>query len=316
MKRGFSKYLLCILVISILLSSSAFAVGQLTSENSASEVKCSEFSVANCLDYDECEIKKFTQIYLVIFKTQKEKCTKKPIPVCGNDIVEGDEECDETDFARYTGACDEYSSSFSSGSLQCTSSCEIDITDCESTSTTTQTTTASGGTSQEYKSVKWTCTNGYSDTEKGDCQDSDYWIGYTRGFCKAKCSGCGVESFTLSSKCESDQKPVCGDGICETGETITSCPKDCEIEITGCDADLCEKYVCCSGSQCNLMGWPKQCEDCTNDICTKSTGILKIKRIDDNSNLISGTVAEVVGVGVETSNDPSDGKTKFTNLVL
>src|SRR3989338_8241241 len=160
MKRGFSKYLLCILVISILLSSSAFAVGQLTSENSASEVKCSEFSVANCLDYDECEIKKFTQIYLVIFKTQKEKCTKKPIPVCGNDIVEGDEECDETDFGTYGGACDEYSSSFSSGSLQCTSSCEIDISGCKSTGTTTTMTTE--GNSQEFNKVEWKCTNGYS----------------------------------------------------------------------------------------------------------------------------------------------------------
>src|SRR3989344_7795487 len=154
MKRGFSWHLVVIFVIMIFLSSFAFAVGQLTgsAEETAADVKCSEISVANCLDYDECELKKFTQIYLVIFKTQKEKCTKKPIPVCGNDIVEGDEECDETDFARYTGACDEYSSSFSSGSLQCTSSCEIDITDCESTSTTTQTTTGSGGTSQEYKS--------------------------------------------------------------------------------------------------------------------------------------------------------------------
>src|SRR3989338_5119997 len=178
MKRGFSKYLLCILVISILLSSFAFAVGQLTSESSASDnVKCSEISVKDCLDYDECEVKKFTQIYLVIFKTQKEKCTKKPIPVCGNDIVEGDEECDETDFGTYGGACDEYSRSFSSGSLQCTSNCEIDISDCKSKSTSDETIIDTVGTSQEYKSVKWTCTNGYSDTESGDCQDSDYWIG-------------------------------------------------------------------------------------------------------------------------------------------
>src|SRR3989338_7335502 len=221
MKRGFSKYLLCILVISILLSSSAFAVGQLTSENSASEVKCSEISVKDCLDYDECEVKKFTQIYLVIFKTQKEKCTKKPIPVCGNDIVEGDEECDETDFAKYTGACEDYSSSFSSGTLQCTSNCEIDISGCKSKSTTTQTstTTTSGGTSQ-FKSVAWACTDGFSSKKTAACQTSKEWYSYTNGYCDARCgdSNCEVQSFSVTSACQSD-----------TTTTKTGCTTEAKI---------------------------------------------------------------------------------------
>src|SRR3989338_9578736 len=111
MKKGNSViFLFLVLVILLLSASQVLPVGYLSTELDAdssgqntanTEAKCSEISIKDCLNYDECEIKKFTQIYLKIFKKEKERCTKKPIPVCGNDIVEGNEECDETDFGTY-----------------------------------------------------------------------------------------------------------------------------------------------------------------------------------------------------------------------
>src|SRR3989344_993469 len=108
MKRGNSVISLFLVIVILLLSASqVLPVGYLSTELDAdsgeqyaanTEFKCSEISVKDCLNQDEFEIKKFTQIYLKIFKKEKEKCAQKPIPVCGNDIVEGDEECDETDF--------------------------------------------------------------------------------------------------------------------------------------------------------------------------------------------------------------------------
>ena len=119
------------------------------------------------------------------------------------------------------------------------------------------------GNSQEFKKVEWKCTNGYSGSDSGDCDDSDYWIGYTTGFCKAKCSGCGVESFTLSSKCASEHNTFCGDGVCETGETATSCPDDCEM--TGCtkEAKICPdgSSVFRTGINCEFAECPPETDE-------------------------------------------------------
>ncbi len=136
-------------------------------------------------------------------------------------------------------------------------------------------------------------------------------------------------------KAECGNTSTCGNGICETGEADEpggcgqnaspgclgppayrgTCPKDCAV--AGCDVNLCKKYVCCDNTStngCQLLGLPKQCEDCTNDICAKGTAVIKVKRINQSLNLISGTVAEVIGYGVEYSNEANDGKTVFTNL--
>ena len=44
------------------------------------------------------------------------------------------------------------------------------------------------------------------------------------------------------------------------------------------------------------------------------TGAIKIKRVDKNLDPISGTVAEVIGLGTETANEVDDSKTKFVNV--
>ena len=85
-----------------------------------------------------------------------------------------------------------------------------------------------------------------------------------------------------------------------------TCPKDCKV--TGCtkEAKICPdgSYVFRTGANCEFPACPQA-----------GSGTVKILRIDQNSNLIAGTVAEVIGIGVESANDPSDGKTKFINLV-
>jgi len=55
-------------------------------------------------------------------------------PECGNDIREGDEECDGDDFGGYGNGvdqCKEYDNRYERGDLICTNECEIDVSQCD-----------------------------------------------------------------------------------------------------------------------------------------------------------------------------------------
>ena len=52
-------------------------------------------------------------------------------PGCGNNVIEGTEECDGTDFGQYTGTCYNYNSEiYGKGNLSCSGSCTIGNTSC------------------------------------------------------------------------------------------------------------------------------------------------------------------------------------------
>ena len=60
-----------------------------------------------------------------------QKIPSVPQPVCGNNVVEGKEDCDGTAFYADVKSCDEYSSKYSSGKLKCTSDCKYDLSECQ-----------------------------------------------------------------------------------------------------------------------------------------------------------------------------------------
>ncbi len=76
---------------------------------------------------------------------------------------------------------------------------------------------------------------------------------------------------TCDGSADADVDP-CGDGVCEAGETATSCPVDCEGLCGGseCDGLCCDDVcvddvdgACCSEEDCYdaCGGEPEPCED-------------------------------------------------------
>ena len=141
-----------------------------------------------------------------------------PNAVCGNGAVEGDELCDQGDLAGRT--CQ--SEGFTSGGLQCTPDCTLDMSNCK------------------------TCGNSVADPGE-ECDGSD--LGGVAS-CADLNAGAAGEALLCSPDCTYDLTNCsgCGDG------TIAG-PEDCEPATDTTKADL-------GGATCEELGWDGGNLDC------------------------------------------------------
>ena len=80
--------------------------------------------------------------------------------------------------------------------------------------------------------------------------------------------------------------PVCGNNICETGETNSNCPKDCPVQSISCNqlcknknyaSGYCDSQIVfpgtsallCNGTNLFSVGWTQDCHGSTNDSASK-----------------------------------------------
>lgn len=99
-----------------------------------------------------------------------------------------------------------------------------------------------------YSIAYWQCYDQTSDKQGGgtSCKPSEVWKKYAEEFCNNHCDKetgkCGVNTFGVYSECSGDtiiQQPVCGNGICESGEG-----EICRIK----EAVACEENKPCRAS--------------------------------------------------------------------
>ena len=89
-----------------------------------------------------------------------------------------------------------------------------------------------------YRIAYWECYDKINEKQGGgtSCKPSEVWKKYAEEFCSNHCDNktgkCGVNSFGVYSECSGDTiitTPVCGNGICESGEG-----EICQIEAVAC----------------------------------------------------------------------------------
>ena len=112
-----------------------------------------------------------------------------------------------------------------------------------------------------YKSASWQCYDGIigssaTNEEGNPCKPAEVWKKYAEKSCNEHCkiiedsnlTKCGINSFSVSNDCSGEviSSPVCGNGICESGEgqicSVEACEqgKKCEPKLAKC-YDNCAK---------------------------------------------------------------------------
>lgn len=179
----------------------------------------------------------------------------EPLPGCGNDRLEGSEECDGVNLAGYT--CEILG--FQAGTLGCTALCQFDTTGC---------------------SIPLDCGNGVIDSgEECDTANLGGENCLSQGYAGGTLS-CGETCQFNTSMCQTFEG--CGNGVVDPGE---SCDDANTAPCDGCD-QLCRFEMCGNGwidcgEQCddgnssNGDGCSSTCQNeylCGNGICEAAAG--------------------------------------------
>jgi hypothetical protein len=181
---------------------------------------------------------------------------------CGNGSIDQGEACDGLDVGGLD--CASHLGGSFTGPLACTAACALDTSGCTSPS-------CGNGMLDAGEH----CDGATFDPSFDDCDD----FGFAPGF--VSCQSCLADT----SMCE-----LCGNGMCDPGETSCSCPGDCpddplscslcECGSSGgscaCDADCVDRGDCCVNA-CNACG---ACGAvCGNGLCGPSEEPLGVRRL-------------------------------------
>lgn len=233
----------------------------------------------NCTDY--------SSTYISGKLTCNKDCTVNTsacqAPKCGNGKLDDDEYCDGSSFMFGISTCKEYSPTYVSGMLKCTSKCEIDTTGCQA----------------EVK-----CGNGKLDDDEWcdgtlflDNDDNCTSMGYASG--KLTCSpSCQL----VTTSCVSKAEAKCGDGVvnqttedCDKtafrdGKTLCSqyssayksgnlkCTSSCQYDLSSCVKDTASKCgdgIVQDGEDCDGSAFYADVDTCSEYSSDYGTGNLK-----------------------------------------
>lgn len=220
-------------------------------------------------------------------------------PVCGDDVIEGEEECDGDNLGGET--CE--SQGFFGGELQCTDGCLFDTSACLETSCgdgncdTYEGETCSScpedcPCGEAYCVDFITCIYECTDMECAeDChlsgcaeaqENSGLILICIQDSCSSECDdpsadGCHTCTVTncgayLASCYQSVCPGTCGDGVCDGDEDHTNCPEDC----SECGNDICESDEtidscpndCAEGCGDGYCDVNETCDSCPHDCGT------------------------------------------------
>ena len=205
-------------------------------------------------------------------------CTEKA--KCGNGIVDKSESCDTNNLGIVGNKCIDYSLSFSSGTISCTSECILDTSNCVKAPTCGNSKIDSGELCDGTKFLNIT-----------DLKCSTYSSSFISG--NLKCTGCQISTVD----CELNTPPECGDGkINQAGEECDSatlgfinkctqytnfiggtlkCNNDCKLDTSGCSkVPTCGNNELNPGESCDASIFG-QIKSCTDYSASFSSGTLK-----------------------------------------
>ena len=212
-------------------------------------------AINECKDY-----KDFSSGLLACNNCQLDTSKCNPMPKCGNGVVNTGESCDKTNLGIISSSCKEYSSFFSAGSLTCTSNCQLDTGGCI---------------------IAQTCGNGFID-DKEQCDGSN--LGNIGTSCASYSNSFQSGTLKCNSNCQIStencaEKPKCGNGVIDTGET-------------------------CDGT--NFGNLDGTCKSYSNNF---ASGNLKCVSCQIDTSACQGAPPGVCGDNVINNNEDCDGTT-------
>ncbi|MBI2557973.1 hypothetical protein HYW20_01515 [Candidatus Woesearchaeota archaeon] len=212
------------------------------------------------------------------------------LPKCGNSFIDKGETCDGTTFGQIK-ACTDYNGTFISGSLKCTTTCQLDTNAC----------TESPKCGNSFIDKGETCDGSNFGPLNGNCANYNpsTFTGGTLG-----CKQCQLDT----SKCQGVQG-TCGDGILNIGEscdgtslgtikTCTAygssftggdlkCTSTCQLDTNACtESPKCGNSIIDQGESCdkaNLGPLSGNCIDYSQFFKSGKLGCGQNCRIDTNA---------------------------------
>ena len=207
--------------------------------------------VTTCADYSSSYVSGNLKCNTSTCKVDTSACKAPEVPVCGDGKFDADSEyCDAGEFMYGIKTCAEYSSSYNSGMLKCSSTCDIDTSGC---SLVVENTCGNG----KLDPNEWCDGTLFYDgitacTTWGELLDSEFVAGNIT--CTANCE-------ISTAACVSPLEARCGDGKINTANeecdgnafelNVTSCAEysnayasgtlkcseDCKLDTSACKAD-------------------------------------------------------------------------------
>jgi len=271
-----------------------------------------EFLITDCTEYSKS------------YSSGKLKCNADcsfdlsdcKVPVCGDGNLDDNEECDGTKFQTEWNTCAKVSPLYESGTLKCTSDCEVDASACK---------TICGNGKLDANEE---CDGKVFDPSMSQCSD---WIPETTGSLSCT-STCEVDY----SQCHAKPTAYCGDGKINTAAEecdgadmmlgVTDCSEWSGVYASGklsCNADCTINESACVKAPTSACGdgkYDESTEECDADQfimgirkCSEysssyNTGFLKCNsKCEIDTSDCSHVTENLCGNGVLDSNEFCDG---------
>lgn len=133
------------------------------------------------------------------------------------------------------------------------------------------------GNIEKYGSASWACQDGTQHQKDGGCVSPEEWLKEAERVCYGLCSNsgkCGIGTFAVGKSCVTGELPVCGNNMCDKGESDTFDTGDCDrnAEPSCVGPALRNKGSCASDCPVHLFCYKNACAWTTgpgNNECTK-----------------------------------------------
>ncbi|MBQ1265465.1 MAG: hypothetical protein IIY06_01675 [Proteobacteria bacterium] len=256
------------------------------------------------------------------------RCVTKVVSNCGNNVVDDDEYCDGSKFIDDDSACSDWLGEGATGTLKCTSNCQLDTSECKaahcgdgvvnndedcdgtkfllditscaeySSAYTSGSLGCKANCTVDTSSCVTRCGNGVLDDVNEECDKTQFRTGFDT--CNDWITG-STGTLTCKRTCEVDYSnchaaptAYCGDGIVNTNA------EDCDGASFLLDVDTCDEYS--SAYKSGKLSCNRDCTVNTSACIKKDVVTCGDGRYDDSEYCDAGQFM----FGIRTCNEYSD----------